>query len=100
MTYGRSLALFRLSLNSKPVVAFLDTEPAKIGRMLGRIERAIELLREHRTALITAVVTGNRDAELGAGIRAAVDEGRDVQETEQVHRRGRTKSKPKANHNL
>jgi len=40
---------------------FLDRETAKIDRMVGRVEAAIERLQEYRTALITAAVTGKID---------------------------------------
>ena len=43
------------------IADFLDRETAKIDRLIAKIETAIERLREYRTALITAAVTGKID---------------------------------------
>ena len=43
------------------IVDFLDRETAKIDALVAKIETAIERLQEHRTALITAAVTGKID---------------------------------------
>ena len=43
------------------IADFLDRESAKIDRLIAKIETAIERLREYRTALITAAVTGKID---------------------------------------
>ena len=43
------------------IVAYLNNATARIDNLIGRTERSIELLREHRTALITAAVTGKID---------------------------------------
>ncbi len=43
------------------IVEFLDRETAKIGRMIQKVESAVEKLTEYRTALITAAVTGKID---------------------------------------
>ena len=43
------------------IVAALDTETAKIDALTAEAERAIELLQERRTALISAAVTGKID---------------------------------------
>ena len=43
------------------IVAHLDHATARIDTLIARTERSIELLREHRTALITAAVTGKID---------------------------------------
>jgi len=40
------------------IVAFLDTQTAKIDHTISRIEREIVLMQEYRTALISEVVTG------------------------------------------
>lgn len=45
----------------KRIIAFLDKEIAKIDTLIEKCETAIELLREHRTALISAAVTGKID---------------------------------------
>lgn len=43
------------------IVAHLDHTTARIDILIAKTERSIELLREHRTALITAAVTGKID---------------------------------------
>ena len=43
------------------IADFLDRETAKIDKLITKIETAIERLREYRTALITAAVTGKID---------------------------------------
>jgi len=43
------------------IADFLDRETAKIDRLITKIETAIERLREYRTALISAAVTGKID---------------------------------------
>lgn len=43
------------------IVAHLDTETAKLDALAAEAERAIDLLREHRAALIAAAVTGKID---------------------------------------
>lgn len=43
------------------IVAHLDRATSRIDRLIDKTERSIELLREHRTALITAAVTGKVD---------------------------------------
>ena len=43
------------------IANFLDKETAKIDTLIGRVEDSITLLREYRTALITAAVTGTID---------------------------------------
>lgn len=43
------------------IVAHLDRATSRIDRLIDKTERSIELLREHRTALITAAVTGKLD---------------------------------------
>lgn len=40
------------------IVAHLDRATSRIDTLISKTERSIELLREHRTALITAAVTG------------------------------------------
>ena len=45
----------------KQIVAFLDGETAKIDTLIEKCETAIELLKERRTALISAAVTGKID---------------------------------------
>ena len=43
------------------IADFLDRETAKIDTLIGKIQEAIELLKEYRTALISAAVTGKID---------------------------------------
>ncbi len=45
----------------RAIAAFLDRETARIDALIGKIEKSIELLREHRSALISAAVTGKID---------------------------------------
>lgn len=46
---------------AKAIVAHLDSSTTRIDTLIAKTERSIELLREHRTALITAAVTGKLD---------------------------------------
>lgn len=43
------------------IAAFLDSETAKIAAIIDNAKKAIELLKEHRSALISAAVTGKID---------------------------------------
>jgi len=43
------------------IVSYLDRATTRIDTLIAKTERSIELLREHRTALITAAVTGKID---------------------------------------
>ncbi|MFO0534010.1 MAG: restriction endonuclease subunit S, partial [Planctomyces sp.] len=45
----------------REIVEFLDTETSKLNSLTAEAERAIELLQERRTALISAAVTGKID---------------------------------------
>ena len=61
-----SCSTVRHSSRAMPAVAratvdFLDRETARIDTLVTKIETAIERLQEHRTALITAAVTGKID---------------------------------------
>lgn len=47
----------------KAIAAFLDRETAKLDALVTEAEGAIELLKEHRSALITAAVTGKINVE-------------------------------------
>lgn len=42
----------------RAIVAYLNQATARIDALIAQVERSIDLLREHRTALITAAVTG------------------------------------------
>jgi len=43
------------------IAAFLDRETARIDMLIGKVQKSINLLREYRTALISAAVTGKID---------------------------------------
>jgi type I restriction enzyme S subunit len=43
------------------IASYLTGATSRIGTMISKVETSIELLREHRTALITAAVTGKID---------------------------------------
>lgn len=47
--------------NAKQIVDFLDRTTVRIDALVAKTERSIDLLREHRAALITAAVTGKID---------------------------------------
>lgn len=51
---------------AKAIVSHLDRATARIDTLITKTERSIELLREHRTALITAAVTGKIDLRSAA----------------------------------
>ncbi len=54
-------------LNEQTAIAtFLDRETAKIDALIEKSRRSIELMREHRTALISAAVTGKIDVREAA----------------------------------
>lgn len=48
-------------VDAKAIVEHLDRSTSRIDTLIAKTERSIELLREHRTALITAAVTGKID---------------------------------------
>ncbi len=52
----------------RAIAAFLDRETARIDSLIGKIEKSIELLREYRSALISAAVTGKIDVREEIGI--------------------------------
>ena len=45
----------------KAIVAVLDSQTAKIDALIVKVRQAIDSLREYRTALISAAVTGKID---------------------------------------
>ena len=61
--YGLDNALFPVPpiFEQRAIAAFLDRETVRIDALIGKIEKSIELLREHRSALISAAVTGKID---------------------------------------
>ena len=48
-------------LEQRAIAAFLDRETAKIDALIAKVREAIERLKEYRTALISAAVTGKID---------------------------------------
>ena len=60
VTADRAIALPSLK-EQRAIADYLDNEAAKIDRMVEKVEAAIERLREYRSALITAAVTGKID---------------------------------------
>ena len=46
------------------IVDYLDRETAKTDQMSAKVESAIEKLKEYRTALIAAAVTGKIDVRV------------------------------------
>jgi len=50
----------------RAVADYLDSETAKLDRMMEKVEAAIEKLQEYRTALVTAAVTGKIDVRNSA----------------------------------
>jgi len=73
--YATGLKVFRFNINDlknifislppkeeqKTIATFLDEKIAKINTLISKSTKAIELLKERRTALISAVVTGKID---------------------------------------
>lgn len=55
----------------KEILAFLDTETAKLDTLTAEAQRAIDLLQERRTALISAAVTGQIDVRSFATVANA-----------------------------
>jgi restriction endonuclease S subunit len=52
------------------IADFLDRETTRLDALKAKVKKVIDLLREHRTALISAAVTGKID------VRQEVAEGR------------------------
>ena len=55
------MGLFPPLKEQKRIATYLDKETAKIDTLIEKCETAIELLKERRTALISAAVTGKID---------------------------------------
>jgi type I restriction enzyme S subunit len=56
---------FAPAKEQRVIAAYLDRETAKIDALISRIREAIDLLKEFRTALISAAVTGKIDVREG-----------------------------------
>lgn len=62
MEYVLSSSLPTPPISEQTAIAtYLDRETAKIDKLINKVEQAIERLREYRTTLITAAVTGKID---------------------------------------
>jgi len=48
-------------IEQKAIATFLDTKTAQIDALIDKVETSIEKLKEYRSALITAAVTGKID---------------------------------------
>ncbi len=65
---------FAPAQEQRAIAAFLDRETARIDALVNKVRTAIDRLKELRTALISAAVTGKidvRDADSAAEARAA-----------------------------
>jgi len=51
---------------AREIADYIERQCSKIDQLIDRTQRSIELLREHRTALITAAVTGKIDVRTAA----------------------------------
>jgi type I restriction enzyme S subunit len=60
----------------RDIVAFLDAETERLDALKSRAERSIELLRERRTAVIAAAVTGKIDVR--GAVASPVDKGEEL----------------------
>ena len=61
-SHVRKVKLPKLPLKEQAEIAeYIDAQSTRIATLIAKTERSIELLREHRTALITAAVTGKID---------------------------------------
>jgi type I restriction enzyme S subunit len=66
-THVRKVKLPRPRLDEQAAIAdYLDHATARLDTLIAKTERSIELLREHRIALITAAVTGKLELRNGA----------------------------------
>lgn len=64
---GAVLLLRLPDSEQRAIAAFLDRETAKIDALVTKICEAVDKLREYRTALISAAVTGKIDVQTEAG---------------------------------
>jgi type I restriction enzyme S subunit len=59
------------------IVCYLDSGAAKIDALIAKAQQAIALMREHRTSLIAAAVTGKIDVRgVVAGAASEAEAGR------------------------
>lgn len=59
--YGQIIVAIPPLIEQTAIVKYLDTETAKLDTLTAESQRAIDLLQERRTALISAAVTGQID---------------------------------------
>jgi type I restriction enzyme S subunit len=59
--YGQISVAIPPKMEQEAIVAFLDHETTKLDTLIEKSRRSIDLMREHRTALISAAVTGKID---------------------------------------
>jgi type I restriction enzyme S subunit len=62
---------FPSAAEQQAIAAYLDRETTKIDNLITKIQAAIERLKEYRTALITAAVTGKIDVRHHASKKEA-----------------------------
>ena len=53
------------AIEQRAIAAFLDRETARIDALVAKVRDAIDRLKEFRTALISAAVTGKIDVREG-----------------------------------
>jgi type I restriction enzyme, S subunit len=58
----------------RAIAAFLDRETVRIDALIAKVREAIDRLKELRTALISAAVTGKIDVRLPAEAAAQAEE--------------------------
>ena len=66
---GEALILLPPITEQRNIAAFLDSETARLDSLIAKVREAIECLRELRTALISAAVTGRIDVREEAGCK-------------------------------
>ena len=65
--YLREMVCFPPLSEQRAIAAFLDRETAKLDNLFAKVQKAIELLKELRTALVSAAVNGKIDVREEAG---------------------------------
>jgi type I restriction enzyme, S subunit len=65
-TVGSIAMGFPPLLEQKLIADYLDRETGRIDSLIEKVEKAIDILKEHRTALISAAVTGKIDVREAA----------------------------------
>ena len=71
-THVKKVKLPKPGLEEQAAIAdYLESATSRIDALIAKTERSIELLLEHRVALITAAVTGKIDLRNSADLRNA-----------------------------